>query len=84
MPVVTTQKAFRNLKRPHFCYLCGKPLNDGTTQNTDHCPPLRMFGPPYRANYPLTLPTHLACNNLWSPRDEQLSLLFDMFHGREK
>lgn len=43
-----------------------------------------MFGEADRTDYPLTLLTHQICNYKWHIRDDQLSVLFDLFNGRRK
>ncbi len=84
MPRISTQKEFQTAHKPDFCYLCGKPLQDGQTLNSDHCPPEKIFAVHDRANYPIKLQVHKKCNHSWHLADEKLSIFFDVLHGAEK
>ncbi len=81
MPRLDSQKAFRTWQRPTFCYLCGDPLDDGTVTNDDHCPPIKLFLPEDRHNYPLLLKVHKRCNSNWSAADEVLATIYAKLHG---
>jgi hypothetical protein len=81
MPKIHTQKEFRNWPKPKFCYLCGKPLDDGTPLNDDHCPPAGMFLEADRQNYPIILKVHAACNSSWSAADEKFATMYAVLHG---
>jgi len=38
-----TQQAVRPAQKLAFCYLCGKPFQDGDQKNRDHVPPSAIF-----------------------------------------
>ncbi len=69
---------------PSFCYLCGEPLAGKVPTNGDHCPPKGFFAPADRANFPIILPTHEACNYGWHKADELMSIVVDALHVKKK
>jgi hypothetical protein len=77
MPTLSTQKVLRRAFDPGFCYLCGKPWAVGDETNRDHVPPKRLFAEGDRTP-PLTLRTHVGCNNGHSPYDEQIGQLVSL------
>lgn len=84
MPRITTQSQFQKWPQPAFCYLCGQIVANGASLNDDHCPPEGMFAIADRANYPIKLKVHAACNHRWHADDEKLAIFFDILHGGEK
>jgi hypothetical protein len=51
------------------CYLCGKPLMGPV--NVDHVPPKLFFPDELRKGLNLlTIPTHVACNEVWRMDEE--------------
>jgi len=84
MPRITTQREFAEGKQPSFCYLCGKPLDNGYPTNEDHCPPKSIFRVNDRSDYPIILKVHEDCNQEWCPADDMLSLFFDPLSGQGK
>lgn len=84
MPHVRTQKQFQQCAKPSFCYICGKPLDNGERVNKDHCPPQGMFKEEDLVNYPIVLKVHQACNARWSGDDEIFAVMYDVLHGSQR
>jgi len=74
---LTTQKQLRQAFDPEFCYICGQPWEAGDDTDRDHVPPKRLFAKGDRTP-PLTLRTHVTCNNGQSGYDEQIGQLVSL------
>lgn len=81
MPIIDSQKKYRDWPKPEFCYLCGQILADESALDDDHCPPLGLFRPEHRGNYPIILRVHRRCNHAWHAADERLTTTYAMLHG---
>jgi hypothetical protein len=81
---ISTQTQLRRQGLPSFCYLCGRELEGADAIDRDHCPPKGFFAPNDRANFPVILPTHRACNNAWHGADDLAGILTDALHSRQK
>jgi hypothetical protein len=79
--VLDSQRAFREVQRLSFCYLCGGELTPTDDRNREHVPPSSIFAVVDR-NVPLILPTHRGCNSGWSQHDEAIGQLVGVLHGR--
>lgn len=78
---LSTRRAFRDVKRLQFCYLCARPLSDGSEVDDDHVPPTGLFAEADR-DVPLVLPTHRTCNGGRSQEDQAIAQLVGLLHGR--
>lgn len=79
MVVLADRKRFRDIQSLPFCYLCGKALAQPT--NRDHVPPSSIFLTEDR-DYPLILPTHVACNSGRADEDRLVGGLVGVLHGK--
>ncbi len=68
---LTTQKQLRQASDPGFCYHCGGSWTPEDCTNRDHIPPKHLFAEADRTP-PLIMRTHVSCNSMHSPYDEQI------------
>ena len=67
---LSTQRALRSVRILPFCYLCGKPFEEGDAVDHDHVPPKSIFALADRQ--PLKMKTHKLCNERHSLDDEKV------------
>jgi hypothetical protein len=74
VPVLRSDKSFREVRDLSFCYLCGAEFLAADDVDHDHVPPKAMFK--IRDRQPaLKLKTHKACNAAFSKDDKKLGQL---------
>jgi hypothetical protein len=83
MPTIVGQKALQIIGRKlPFCYLCGKVFTVDEKLNRDHVPPSACIAVRDKAQSPLILPTHPACNAAFKVDDERAGQFLSILHGK--